>query len=191
MPLSPHPPPALARKKLPIIRFNGPLFRIHRTEDNPLHFGRRMLHRFDSPDGKYGVLYAGEDLFCAFIETLGHEPGRDLVEMRDLEIRSVATLEGKRGLRLVDFCGSGLAKVGADARLCVGDYHLAQQWSQALHDDTERPDGIRYPSRRDPSRISVALFHRCRSAIRVTNSIELAWHPDLSTVLGHYGFGLA
>ena len=35
-----------------------------------IYFGKGSLHRFDSPDGSYGVMYAGRDAHCAFIETL-------------------------------------------------------------------------------------------------------------------------
>ncbi len=66
-----------------------------------------MLHRFDAPDGDYGVLYAGEDVYCAFVETLGHQTGQNLVQERHLAIRSVAAIEPSRDLRLVDLRDAG------------------------------------------------------------------------------------
>lgn len=189
--MDPHPAPGLTAKKIPVFKLRGRIFRIHYTSDSPLYFSDKMLHRFDSPDGSYGVLYAGEDVFCAFIETLGHQTGQNLVQERDLEIRSVATIESSRELHLVDLRGSGLAKLGADARLCVGDYHVSQKWSETFVHHLDKPDGICYPARHDPSRFSVALFNRCRKSLCVAGSTALLNHPSLSDILNHYGFGLA
>ncbi len=186
-----HPLPELARKRLPLVEFGGPFFRIHYSRDDALYFCRRRLHRFDSPDGDYGVLYAGEDMPCAFVETLGHHTGHNLVQEQDLAIRSVATLRPSRELHLVDLRSSGLAKLGADARLCAGPHRLAQQWSKAFFVHRDKPDGICYPARHDPSKYAVALFDRVGKLMGVTESMVLLDHPLLSQVLNHYGFGLA
>jgi hypothetical protein len=188
--MDPHPAPDLKGKTIPVLKFRGRVFCIHYTSNDPLYFSEKMLHRFGSPDGSYGVLYAGEDLFCAFIETLGHQTGQNIVQERDLEIRSVAIIESSRVLHLVDLRGSGLAKLGADARLCAGDYRVSQKWSEAFLHHPDKPDGICYPARHDPSKFSLALFHRCRKSLRVADSAGLSDHPMLSTVLDHYNFGL-
>lgn len=154
-------------------------------------FPKRCFTALISPDGSYGVLYAGEDVFCAFVETLGHQTGQNIVQERDLEIRSVATIESSRELHLVDIRGSGLAKLGADARLCAGDYHISQKWSAAFVHHPDKPDGICYPARHDPSKFSVALFHHCRKSLRIAESAVLCDHPFLGDILNHYGFGLA
>src|SRR6478735_5682570 len=44
-------------------------------DHDPLFFGRSGLNRFDAPAGEYGVLYAGESVECAFIETFGSATG--------------------------------------------------------------------------------------------------------------------
>ncbi len=96
-------------------------------------------------------------------------------------------------MRLVDLQGEGLARLGGDSRLISGSYETAQRWSRALWIHPARPDGIRYRSRHDPSRISIAVFDRAGRSIRAA-----AWggllDDDRRAVLGRilktYGFGL-
>src|SRR5581483_10771825 len=64
-------------------------------------------------------------------------------------------------LKLVDLTGSGLARLGADERLCAGDDHaLCGRWALALYHHPLRPDGLYFRARHDPARFSLALFSR-------------------------------
>jgi len=72
----PAPPTDLGTRTLKSIRI-GPgaiLYRIHRTKQEALYFGRESeLHRrqrWDSPDASYGVCYMAEEDHIAFVETL-------------------------------------------------------------------------------------------------------------------------
>jgi hypothetical protein len=192
----PHPlPPAdLAGRAVPLLETAGPFYRIHLLEYSPLFFGRTGRYRFDAPGGEFGVLYAGRDAHCAFIETLGHNTGLRLVASVDLRARGLARIESAWLLRLVDLTGAGLARLGADERLCAGGYAIAQQWALALAQHPEQPDGLCYRSRHDPTRLCVAIFEQAGVALSAHSVGSLA-SPDLADLLvdllDTYGFGLA
>ena len=77
-----------------------------------------------------------------------------------LERRCVAKIRFAGRLRLVNLTGPGLAAIGADARLCVGDYRIAQLWSRAIWSHPQQPDGILYLSRHNPAILCAAVFDR-------------------------------
>jgi hypothetical protein len=155
----PGPPKDLAARKIPLVRFRDSLFRTHHISHTPIYFGNAARHRFDAPDGSYGVLYTGRDPYCAFIETFGRPAGSRIITTAALIERALTEMQAVRPLRLIDLTGSGsLVRLGADARLFSGAYETSRLWSKALHDHPAHPDGLLYPSRLDPARQSVALF---------------------------------
>ncbi|WP_438020577.1 RES family NAD+ phosphorylase [Sorangium sp. So ce315] len=194
--LGPHPdpPPDLAARPLPVTIFRRCWFRIHRLAHAPLFFGRSGDNRFDAPAGEFGVLYAGKDAHCAFIEVFGHATGVRLVEQGELAARGLARIAARRPLRLVNLAGGGLARLGADARLTSGEsYAAAHRWALAIHDHPRRPDGIVYAARHDPSRVCAALFERASAELEVTPLGSLADPAHaalLARVLDTYRFGL-
>ena len=77
----PEPPPDLHSRPLLLRPRRTGWFRIHDLNFDPLYFGRTGNHRFDAPHPRrYGVLSVGGNIDCAFIETLGHETGKNLNE---------------------------------------------------------------------------------------------------------------
>ena len=151
----------------------GPWFRLHAGGLDALHFGRKRRFRFDDPSGKFGVLYVAVDEHGAFIETFGQslrtsKPGLRFVSDLDLEGRVLARVRCRRRLRLVDLTGEGLSRMGADDRLCSGDYRVAQRWSRAIYAHPSHADGILYRARHDPSRFSAAIFDRARASLHVS-----------------------
>ena len=58
------------------------LSRLHDKDFTPIYFGTKTKFRFDSPDGSFGVLYAGFDEHCAFIETFGQSTGIRVVSKK-------------------------------------------------------------------------------------------------------------
>ena len=96
--------------------------------------------------------------------------------------RGLARIESNRPLRLVDLTGAGLARLGADERLCAGDYDVAQRWALALFRHPERPDGLYYRSRHDPSRLCIAIYERAQAALTAARLGGLAG-PALATQL--------
>ena len=170
------------------------LWRIHRAVHEPLFFGKGAKNRFDAPEGEFGVLYAGMDAHCAFIETFGHSTGIRVVTAAELDVRELSLLRASRSLRLVDLRAEGLARMGADAELTSGpDYPLAQRWSRALHDHPAQPDGLIYLARHDPSRSSVALFERV-APLLTSERLGAPTGPSqtkrLGDILDTYRFGL-
>ena len=191
----PHPEPGanLPRRK-PLVRsVAGPWFRIHTAGRPPLHFGRDRRHRFDAPAAEFGVLYVGADESAAFVETFARSPGPSLVTWAALRARRLSRIEARRPLRLIDLTGAGLARIGADERLCAGDWAVAQRWSRALWGHPRKPDGILYRSRHDPSRQCAAIFDRARGVLRAQvlgSPADPARRDVLVRLLDTYGFGL-
>lgn len=150
-------------------------------------------YRFGAPAGEFGVLYAGNDEYCAFVETFGHSLDVRVATRDDLKQRALSCLTVNRPLRLVDLTGSGLARLGADNRLCTGDYLLAQRWARALWQHPEQPDGLYYRSRLDPARRCVAIFDRAEAAISASSlgALSDSRHRRLlASLLDTYGIGL-
>ncbi|MBI4493188.1 MAG: RES family NAD+ phosphorylase [Chloroflexi bacterium] len=190
----PEPPADLAQRQLPlrVVAAGETVFRIHSAVRDPLHFSRSGTGRFDAPHGEYGVVYVGSDVYCAFIETFGRALGYRLVTRAELEARAMAAITLSRPLRLVDLSGAGLAALGADGRLCTGDYAIAQRWSLAFWLHPERPDGLLWRSRFDPSRTCVGLYHRVESALAIASLGSLAHQRHatlLRDLLDAYQFG--
>lgn len=193
LPRHPEPGDGFSGTRLPLVAWDRALYRIHRAKRVPLHFSSSRDHRFDDPEGCYGVLYASATWRGAFIETAGHHTGHPLVTTTWLAGRALAVIEVRRKLRLVDLRGRGLARLGADARLSSGDPALAQRWSRALWGHPSAPDGICYPSRHDPRQVSVALFDRAATALRLQalgNLGSRALETRVAEALDHYGFSL-
>ncbi len=188
----PPPPADLRDRELPITEEDGPWTRMHPVEHDPVFFGRTGLNRFDDPRGEYGVLYAAEDAFGAFIESFGRAPGRNVVSWEKLRSRPLSSIEAERLLRLVDLTGGGLARLGATAAIFTDDYAKAQEWSRALHDHPSGPDGLRYRLKHDPSRVGVAIFDRVGALrARPLGTMIAPEHKKLlAAILKEYGFGL-
>jgi hypothetical protein len=170
----PLPHPEL-RSQTPLIhtaKKGDVLYRHHRADKDPIYFGTSGNNRFDDPDCPaghgFGVLYAGEDPQCCFIESCGGTTGVPAVSGAYLDARAMATLELTEDLRFIDlFSTGGLTRIGADGRLFTGSYKIAQQWSAALRAHPSKPDGIRYPSRHDHTRVAYAIYSRPASTFKV------------------------
>lgn len=189
----PEPPADLDERPLPMILTDRSWFRIHQSRYSPLFFGRTGRYRFDAPAGEFGVLYAGKDEHCAFVETFGHSLDIRVVTMDELRRCERSRLTVNRPLRLVGLTGAGLARLGADNRLCTGDYLLAQRWACALWRHAEAPDGLYYRSRLDPARQCGAIFDRAEAVFTASSLgtlTDLHHRPLLASLLDTYGIGL-
>ena len=167
--------------------------RIYPLAFSPEYFDATNRHRFNAPAGQFGTLYAGSDDSCAFIETFGRDLDLRVVAASDLSARGRSHIEIVRDLRVVDLTGPGLAQIRADGRLTTGDYTVAQRWSLALHEHPDRPDGVIWCSRFDPSRVCLAVYDRARLLIRTVPVGGLAdpgFAADLAVILDRYSIGL-
>jgi hypothetical protein len=191
------PPPADLNDRDPLVDTvsSGTLwFRSHATSKDPIFYGRAATHRWDAPDGSYGVLYLACDEYCAFMESIG----RGVLKTRFvprvmLQTRQVSKLRLLRPLRLIDLAASGgLARVGAEGTLTTGSgYRNSQRWSQALRNHPAQPDGLYYRSRYDPARTAVALYDDCRPIIELAEDCG-TWAAQpalLGAILDHYRLG--
>lgn len=192
----PHPPPSadIASGRLPIRSVSGPWVRLHAAGRSALYWGpRRERMRFDAPDDAYGVLYAANDDFGAFVEVFGHRTGVRAVDVTEVRSRDLSWLHATRPLRLVELTGSGLTRLGADGRIFAGDYGPARAWARALHDHPDQPDGLLYAARHDETRLCVAIFDRARIALTEEwrgNLGDPLLAARIAELLDHYGFGL-
>jgi hypothetical protein len=161
-----------------------------------LFFGRTGQWRYDDLKRTYGVLYVAADFEGAFIEGCIHDAAMGtttpLISERYLKKRCVSKIRFAGRLKLVDLSGPGLAAIGADARICVGDYRIAQHWSRALWCHPQQPDGILYPSRHNPAIICAAVFDRAPDAAAEKLGSFLGPRLILRTaaLLDAYGVGL-
>jgi hypothetical protein len=188
----PLPAPDLQKHGLPLRAYGDTLVRIHRSDRQAAFWGKTRDNRFDAPGGEFGVLYAASDHWGAFIETCGGLLNRT-VTASFLGARGWARVIPARDLRLVDLSGSGLARIGADERLCSGEHDASQQWALALWQHPDAADGILYRARHDPSRTSVAIFDRAASAVEVVRDGELLADANtalLAAILDTYRFTL-
>lgn len=188
----PEPPKNLSSQTLPSIQLQQPWYRIHQSRYEPLHFGNSG-YRFDAPQQEYCVMYVAQNPAGAFIETFGANPGMRVISNDELSLRSISTLRNRRSLGLVDFTGPGLAKLGADARLCTGDYPLAQRWALALYQHPVQVDGIYYRSRHDFSQFCAAIFDRTPELWEIERTLRCSGYEFIKTlaqILDGYEFGL-
>ena len=189
----PAPPADLANRTLPITKFRGAWFRVHRTALGPLHFGKSGSNRFDAPAGEFGVLYLARHEAGAFVETFGHATGIRVLDTTELATRALSRVEASRPLRLIDLRGKGLARLGADAELLSGDYGLSQAWALALYNHPTAADGIVYRARHDPDQFCAALFDRASSVVTATllgSFTDTTLAPLVATLLDRYDFGI-
>jgi len=170
------------------------IYRLYRSDRDPLYFGRTGDNRFDAPDGSFGVLYAGEDEYCCFIETCGQVTGVPSVSGAYLDQRYLAEMRLMDSVSLIDLSASGgLARIGADGRLMDGSHALAQRWSAALRAHPTRPAGLLYRARHDPAKLAFAIFDCPRSTFQITSRGSLRDPRNvklLGAILDHYKFGL-
>ena len=189
------PPPDLPERELPLAILEKPWLRLHAARRDPVFFGKTGANRFDDPRKEFGILYAAEDAFGAFIEVYGRDPGINLVSERDLRKRTLSELVVGRELELVDLTGAGAAQIGATGGISTDPHELVQPWSRALYEHPSSPDGIYYRLKHDLDRKGVAVFDRIGvvGAVRAASRGSLM-EPDnrdlLGEILKEYKFGL-
>jgi hypothetical protein len=142
------------------------------------------------------VLYVASSFEGAFIEGCLQDAAvgttAPLISEDFLKKRCVSKIRFAGRLKLVDLSGPGLAAIGADARICVGDYRIAQHWSRALWLHPQQPDGILYPSRHNPAVICAAVFDRAPDAAaeKLGSFLDSRLIHRTAALLDTYGIGL-
>ena len=142
------------------------------------------VYRFDDPqperDGGFGVCYAGNSIAVAFAESVIHEAGRFVgshyeVPITELTERWIVRFrcERRKTLVLADLTGEALKALALNNDIsATNDYSVPQRWAQAIHDASQRWDGVRYVSRQMNKGVAYAIFDRSAllklSAVRLT-----------------------
>jgi RES domain-containing protein len=192
-----RPPPADLHRRDPpvhVVWKADAWFRSYQPDREPVFFGRNRVHRWDAPDGEYGVLYLGADEYCAFMESIGRGALRTrFIPAIQLKQARLCKIGFARNLRLVDLAGSGgLTRLGAEGSVTSSSgYRNSQRWSQSLKSHPTKPDGIYYRSRHDPARTACALFDHCSRYTKILEDYG-SWAEQprlLGAILDHYGFG--
>lgn len=192
-----HPPPEDLHDRHPLVFTAAKAdvwFRSYRAGREPVSFARNGVHRWDAPNGEFGVLYLASDEYCAFMESIGRGALKTrFIPAVQLRLGRLCKVGFSRDLRLIDFAGSGgLTRMGAEGSVTSGSgYANSQRWSQALKSHPLKPDGIYYRSRHDPARTACALYDNCARQVKVLEDCgPWADQPQLlGAILDHYGFG--
>jgi RES domain len=194
-PLVPHPlPPAdFQMRELPSLSSRSVWYRLNAKEfDSSLYFDKTGKGRFDSPAQGYGILYVGEDVYASWIECYGRSHGARGISEVALRQRNLYEINSQQVLVFADITGSGLVKLGADARLSSGAYAVARQWAQAIYEHPQKVDGIRYRSRHDDARYCYGIFDRCANELHEKNVGDLLESNTklLAEILNSYNYAL-
>ena len=115
-----------------------------------------------------------------------------ILALDDLAARFIATVEVRRPLRVVPIHGPNLARLGMTSEgASGGDYASSQQWSRALWEHDDQPDGILYRSRHDDSALCVAIYDRAKDGLKLVHDYSLVNDPQqLAQLLRRYNLGL-
>lgn len=195
----PRPPSDLHRRPLQWAETGDEaLWRIHRLIHDPFFFGPPAgvppTGRWDAPGGEFGVCYlaVGDPRF-GFAETLLRGP-ETMVAEGALADRGLARFEIVSPLRLVAMHGPSLVPLGATSAVSSGPHEFSREWSLALHEHPDHPDGILYRMRHDDDGFGIALFGRAASRIRYHSNRRLL-DPELAGELVRwldtYGAGVS
>lgn len=189
----PEPPSDFSSRSLPVVESVGPWFRLNPVRyESALYFDRSGNGRFDGPLQGYGILYVGSDEYAAFIECYGRVHGARGVAESVLLQRNLVCIVPNRPLVLADLTGSGLVKLGADARLASGPYLMSRKWPQAIWEHPLQVDGLRYHSRHGDTRCCCGLFDQTRPYLSEKSLGNLVDSNPvlLAQLLAHYNYGL-
>jgi hypothetical protein len=194
------PSPAFAGRPLVLKTIDvGDVWRrMYKTRHGDPLGWKPALNRFSDPTGNaFGVVYLGSSAKVAFVETLLRDAadgrGDDCVlELAEIEARSLASIQVKDPLRLVDLTGDGGLRMGVPSDV-VGssDQTLAQHWSAAFHAHPETPDGVYYPSRLNEER-NIALYDRALGKVATVAAPRLVeCDVELAAILDDLEIALA
>ena len=169
----------------------------------PLHFGRTGAHRYDAPDGAYGVCYLSFDLATALMESAFHQHrwhrqrrrSIALTEVRARMVRAVGTVQD---LVLADLTAPDVMArhFGLNlAQLASRRYRTTRHLSAMVHDlqgEDGQPafDGLVYPSRNNYPAACVALFERAAPKVKVLADIDLVDHAAWPGFVAAWGIGI-
>ena len=188
----PEPPLDFERQVLPVTLESGLFYRLNPAGyASAIYYDASGCGRFDIK-GQLGVLYLGNTIEAAFIETCGRNLGQRFVSRDMIKTRSLFAIESDRPLKLLQLYGAGLAKLGVDSELSSGrKYRLPRLWCEAIYSHPQQVDGIYYMSRHDNTQLCCGLFDRGSYRLSENNLGNLLSYDrqKFFEILDLYGFG--
>src|SRR5258708_10562740 len=189
------PPADLGQRRLRLVRAPEILVRISRAGyRDPFFWSRLGRNRFDLPDGRYGVLYATQDLETCVLKVFGDRWLKERVmSVAALPNFEVLTFAAGQELRVADLIGPALNRLGTDANLFASNgYAVTQEWSRQLMNHAQARDGIRYHSRKNPRKHTYAIYDTsvAKASLRVPERGPFGALPELYTILDKYEVAL-
>jgi hypothetical protein len=186
---------SLLGKTLPLIQLPDRLIRINKKSYvDPIHWSKLGVHRFDSPVAVYGVLYTSNTVETAILEVFGDQWAEfHEIDSADLALFDVCELLVTSPLKVVNATGRHLNRLGTDSGFFAStDYLKTKAWARSFMMHHQTPQGIRYHSRKNPTRINYAVFGtpEAQAAIQVERRYPLPDHPDLYRLLLSYDVAL-
>lgn len=175
-----------------ILRPGSSVHRFYTRGKRALYFDRSTGSRFNAPDATYGVCYMARRPEGAFAETFLRNPGRTMLPADLVTAKAYVRLELAAAVRIANFVGPALAKLGATAEVCHRSqpYEVPQAWSKAIFAHPSSVDGLAYTARHDDSEVCVALFDRRNGLLSVAERrvhLDAEWFWKLAE---QYGVGL-
>jgi hypothetical protein len=160
------------------------LWRVHHNGHHPLWFGPAAgtppRGRFDAPAGEFGVCYFGESIGVAVLETLVRG-SRRLLDRVHLESRMASAIATREPMRVLQFEGAGLSRLGIGAEQAhAADYTDCQRMALDLFEAHPDVDGVQYRSRWDNSLLCWAVFQRGEAKLEAPRSSE--WLGDAARI---------
>ncbi len=197
----PDPPTPLPAALVTTIAPDTTLWRIHAAERgaadlNPTPRPRaRVGGRFDSLDGSYAYLYAGDSPAAAVAETLCRNlpvnQSPRLIPHAQITGRVLSELRTTRAVRVVDLTGTGTARINAQVWLTKCDpsgYLHTRRWAAAILAANPDVDGIAFRPRHDENTLSWMLVAppstRTHPAVTAVGGVIPLGSPDGHHLLG-------
>ena len=189
MPAKPYPFARLDMRAIDMACYRRLIWRRHRK--TPLGV-RPSPSRLSDPEFAYSVLYAAQNLRCAFAEVVlrdrfvrsGHKRALDRSEITE---RAVVTIDSDEPLRLANLQDDAMLRAGIPTDALGARNHAAgRALSRALYDHRLDPDGVLFQSRLTNDRV-IAVFDRAIYKLDATAVDPLNQHPELPGTLLRYG----
>ncbi|WP_372425687.1 RES family NAD+ phosphorylase [Salinarimonas chemoclinalis] len=198
------PPASFASSRLELgsVRAGSRWKRISwRAFTDPLGFGHAPSRfgdpRTDRPEAeRYAVVYLGTSTSVCFLEAVLRDRAVGTFDgfalgMTELADRTIATIEVRRDLNVLDLTGDGIIRAGipTDA-VRASDQTLGRAWALAIHEHAAKADGILYDSRLNGER-NLAVFQRSiESGLAVVERRPLLDDPEMIMVLDRFAVAI-
>lgn len=128
----------------------------------------------------------------AFAETCLLGVGDRFVHRSYFRARCFSEIEVIAPLRILSLHGPGLARIGATSAVASGSHVASRDWSRAIYEHPDLPDGIAYRSKHDDGEHCIALFGRASDSIVPAGSPQpMINHSRLAVFCARYGIGFA